>query len=293
MKKNKWRKFYIIDIFIILITYSLPASSIGIILTSDDQLRAIQDPDAVIDISTSRKPVKMSLRQVCELGKKRGDKVLTIAFDEFFRQYREQAGTERKLTPDMDEYISYIKNISNFAHSYGLGIGLSLLSPLELGPAYKNQTGETGHWLHYKVGYRDPETGEFSVKLWQQRYWTNNKGKVKVTLKNVKAYAFKETKVGYSPFKAVSPDDIVKISVDYEQYPVVSLKPEGEEWEIETSPNANEISYKTNIIRIFNNKKGEKKGFDRVLVVLEYETPEMDYFSDNALPFLKGLLKKY
>ncbi len=32
---------------------------------------------------------------------------------------------------------------------------------------------------------------------------------------------------------------------------------------------------------------------DRVLVVIRYQTPEMDYFSDRALPFLKELIAKY
>ena len=50
-------------------------------------------------------------------------------------------------------------------------MGLSLLSPLELGPAFKNQTGENGSWLHYKVGLRDPETGKF---IWvTTKYWMN------------------------------------------------------------------------------------------------------------------------
>lgn len=32
---------------------------------------------------------------------------------------------------------------------------------------------------------------------------------------------------------------------------------------------------------------------DRVLVVLSYETPELDYFSPRALPFLKDLIDRY
>lgn len=88
--------------------------------------------------------------------------ILTIAFDEIFRQYREQAGTER------------------------------LLTPLELGPAFNKQTGQSGQWIHYKTGLRDPESGKFGVQLWQQLYWTNNKGKFAIKLKGARAYAFKE-----------------------------------------------------------------------------------------------------
>jgi hypothetical protein len=32
---------------------------------------------------------------------------------------------------------------------------------------------------------------------------------------------------------------------------------------------------------------------NRVLVVPQYRTPEMDYFSERALPFLRGLIDKY
>jgi hypothetical protein len=104
-----------------------------------------------------------------------------IAFDEFFRQYRKQAGTERKLTPDMDEYVLKIKKISDFAANYGMGIGLSLLSPLDIGPGFVNKTGQSGRWLHYAVGVRDAGTGKFSVELWRQLYWTNNKGKISLS----------------------------------------------------------------------------------------------------------------
>jgi hypothetical protein len=34
-------------------------------------------------------------------------------------------------------------------------------------------------------------------------------------------------------------------------------------------------------------------GYDKIFFLIEYETPEMDYFSPQALPFLKNLLKKY
>jgi hypothetical protein len=120
-----------------------------IILTSDRQLNDLMDPDKKIDMSLGIDKRFASLREVCEAGQKGGEKTLIIAFDEFFRQYREQAGTERLLTPDMDEYIEKIKKISDFAAKYKMGVELSLLSPLELGPSYKKSTGESGRWLSY------------------------------------------------------------------------------------------------------------------------------------------------
>jgi hypothetical protein len=247
-----------------------------IILTSDKQLNDLLDPDKKIDLSTGRDKQFASLREICESAKKRGDKILTIAFDEFFRQYREQAGTVRWLRPDMDEYIDKIKVIGDFAAKYQMGIGLSLLSPLELGSAYKENTGESGRWLNYKVGYRDPGTGKFSLQMWQQLAWTNNKGKFPVKLKNVRAFAFKESLIKNSPFKAVAPDDIIEITgVQFEALDTVRT------------------NFESRNLRVFYNDSAQLKGYNRVLVLLEYETPEMDYFSPQAAPFLKNLLKKY
>lgn len=71
--------------------------------------------------------------------------------------------------------------------------------------------------MAYKVGFRDPQTGKFSLPVWQQLAWTNNKGKSPVKLTGVKAYAFRETPLGGSPFRAVVPADIVPVEqVKYE-----------------------------------------------------------------------------
>ncbi|HEX7583408.1 MAG TPA: hypothetical protein VF373_01865, partial [Prolixibacteraceae bacterium] len=134
-------KTLIIILLLLFMGILSPVGATTIILTSDKQLNDLLDPDKKVDLSTGRDKRFASLREICESAQKRGDKILTIAFDEFFRQYREQAGTERRLTPDMDEYIDKIKIIADFAAKYQMGIGLSLLSPLELGSAYKKYTG--------------------------------------------------------------------------------------------------------------------------------------------------------
>ena len=271
-----------------------PAFSATIILTSDKQLNDLLDPDKKIDLSTGRDKTFASLREICESAQKSGDKTLTIAFDEFFRQYREQAGTERRLTPDMDEYINKIKVIGEFAARYGMGIGLSLLSPLELGPAYKNTTGENGRWLNYKVGYRDPVSGKFSLQMHQQLSWTNNKGKFAIKLKNVRAFAFRENAVGNSPFRSVNQDDIMEIQgVKYEALDTLQIVPTGELWVAPSSSEARDMSFESRNLQVFYDGASQLKGYNRVMVLLEYDTPEMDYFSPQAMPFLKNLLKKY
>ena len=91
--------------FLATLAVSVQASAGTIILTSDQQLRDLLDPDKKIDVSTGFNHVEKSLRENCEDGKRHGHTTLTIAFDEFFRQYRPQAGTDRLLTPDQDEYV--------------------------------------------------------------------------------------------------------------------------------------------------------------------------------------------
>ena len=281
---------------VILVFLSLQIHGATIILTSDQQLNDLLDPDKKIDLSTGFTKRYASLRDVCEAAKKKGDHILTIAFDEFFRQYREHAATERKLTPDMDEYVDKIKIIGDFAAGYGMGMGLSLLSPLELGPAFKNQTGTNGSWLHYKTGLRDPQTGKFHVQLWQQLIWSNNKGNFSIKLKGFKAYAFKEKLLPNSPFKAVNRDEIIELKqVQFEEWATPSVESNKElntdQWSTASDPNANRDRAKR--VSVYSDGQDELKGYDKVLVVLEYEVPEMEYFSPEALPFLKNLLKKY
>jgi len=256
------------------------AQSTEVILTSDQQLTDLTDPDKKIDISLGFNPRVQSLREICEEGKKRGCKELIVAFDEFFRQYRKDTGSERKLTPDMDEYVDKIKVISDFAAKYDMGICLSLLSPLELGAAYKKQTGHGGRWVAYKVGFRDPQTGKFSLPVWQQLAWTNNKGKSPVKLTGVKAYAFRETPLGGSPFRAVDPADIVPVEqVKYEATDTLGDEVTG-------------AAMDTRLLRVYCDRP-QLPGYNRVMVVLEYETQEMDYFNADASAFLKRLMKKY
>ena len=215
--KNTYFKLSAVLLLAALLLGGARLGAQSLILTSDEQLNDLMDPDKKLDLSLGYTPYHASLRDICEQGKKQGSKQMVFAFDEFFRQYRQHAGTERRLTPDMDEYVEKIKFVSDFAKKYDIGLCLSLLSPLELGTAYKNQTGHSGRWLAYKVGLRDGSTGKFSVPIWEQLYWTNNKGKTPVKLKGVKAYAFKEKPVGNSPFRAVNPDEIVELKeVKYE-----------------------------------------------------------------------------
>ena len=252
-----------------------------IIFVSDDQLEALSDPDRMVNLSLTFEPREESLRQVCERAQAHGHRTLVVAFDHFFAQYRPgQAGKPRRLTPDKPEYIERIAAISRFAQQYGLGLELSLLSPLEIGPGYVAETGESGMWMHYRKGLREPKTGRYSVQLWRQRGWANNKGPLEIADAGVRVFAFHERRIGGTPYRVVKPEDIVEIT-DTAQVEV---------WE-ETAKRRGD--YEAVRIRV-HGEGGKDAGLrDRVLVVQCYRTPEMDYFSEKALPYLEQLVTRY
>ena len=258
--------------------FQLPRSSI--ILVTDQELEALSDPDKVLNISTGKAPRNESLRQVCERAKARGQRTLILAFDHFFRQYRPGQDMPRRLMPDMDEYIQRIAAISRFAGEYGLGLELSLLSPLEIGKAYAARTGESGMWMHYREGLRDPETGAFSVQLWQHQRWANNKGPFDVVDAGVRVLAFRETPIAGTPYRAVDPASIAEIK-------------EGIRVERMEGVLARQGDFLARRIRVYGSTPAIVKNLDRVLVVQQYRTPEMDYFSPRALPFLQDLVDRY
>lgn len=136
----------------------------GIILVDDKQLDDLTDPDKPVDLGITGTPNVRTLRQVCEGAKGAGHRTLILAFDHFFSQYRkERMEGPRRYMPDRVETVERIATISAFASRYGLGLELSLLSPLEIGPGYRETTGESGMWMHYRKGVRDPVTGRYSV----------------------------------------------------------------------------------------------------------------------------------
>jgi len=252
----------------------------GIILVSDRQLEMLADPDAKVDLSLTFDKHEASLRQVCEGAKAAGQRTLAIAFDHFFSQYRPGQAGPRKYTPDMDSYISRIGDISRFASQYGLGLELSLLSPLEVGPGWCQKTGEPGVWMHYRKGIRDTKTGAYSVQLWQQFRWANNKGPVDLKDAGVRVFTYQETPVPGSCYLAVDPASIVEITDTAKV----------ERWKDTVSGGGD---YRARRIRVYGRGRTDLGPRDRVLVVQSYQSPEMDYFSPRALPFLKDLIDRY
>jgi len=237
----------------------------GIILVTDQELEALaSDPDKVLNLTTGRSPRNDSLRGLCERAKAQGHRTLMIAFDHFFAQYRPGQNAPRQLMPDMDEYIQRMAKIGKFAEGYGLRLELSLLSPLELGKAYARTTGESGIWMHYREGMRDPKTGVFSVELWQHRNWANNKGVIDVEDAGVRVFAFRETPMpdaasrivdpaARTPYHVVDPNTIVEVK-------------DGIRVERMDNVVARSGDFRARRIRVYGTSPLAQEGLDRVLV---------------------------
>lgn len=252
-----------------------------IILVSDEELEFLSDPDKVFNLAVGTAPQEQSLRSICEQAQAAGNTTLIIAFDHFFSQYRPgQNGKPRRLTPDMDEYVERIAAVARFAKGYGLGLELSLLSPLEIGPAYRAATGESGVWMQYRKGLRDTTTGKYSVQYWQNQRWSNNKGPIEVEDAGVRVFAFREQVVHGTPYHGVDPGAIVEITETAKVEP----------WEGAVRRAGD---FQARRVQVSGEGRADIGNLDRVLVVQQYKTPEMDYFSEQALPYLNGLVDKY
>lgn len=253
----------------------------NLVLVDDQQLDDLTDPDRPVNLSLTGEPRVESLRQLCERSRAAGQRTVILAHDHFFSQYRQPGGTTpRAYLPDTDAAIERIAKISRFAAEYGIGLELSLLSPLEIGPGFRKATGESGQWMHYRKGLRDPTNGAYSVALWRHRRWSNNKGPIPVEDAGVRVFAFRERDLRGTPHKVVDPGEIVEISDTAQVEPFDGTIHRAGDFEAVR-------------VRVHGRGREELAGFDRVLVVQHYRTPELDYFSPRALPFLTSLVDRY
>ena len=140
------------------------------------------------------------------------------------------------------------------------------MSPLEIGRGYEQQTGETGRWVQYREGYRDPRTGRFTVSLWEQRRWTNNKGTIELKRTGLRLFAFREQRLDGTCFYRVDPARIVELTA-------------APEIEVDES---SQPSTQARRLNIKGRSETEVGPLDRVLAVVSYATPEMDYFSPET-----------
>ncbi len=98
--------------------WSFQLGKAHIILVSDKELEDLSDPDKVLNLTLTFEPRHESLRQVCERAQARGARMLILAFDHFFSQYRPGQAGPRQLMPDMDEYVQRIARTALFRARY-------------------------------------------------------------------------------------------------------------------------------------------------------------------------------
>lgn len=237
----------------------------ALIITSDDEMRALgSDP----------------LMQVRAFDGKFGDLVehvkgsdgalINVAYDFFF------GGKVREYFPTSPECVAAFKALHDVARDGGVGFGASVLSPLDLGPAYYREKGRGAGSHQFQEGALNPD-GSYAVPIRVQRCWFHNKGPNYLHLKQVRVFAFNEERLGDSHYYYVNPDDIVEISG--------SARLEVDESTATTTGAG--YGYAEGVVRgrtIFGG------GRARVLVVLLYETEEIDYFHEDAFPWLKKML---
>ena len=111
----------------------------SILLTEDDKLRAFANapeeqytPKFANNQTTS---ASSSLKDVCEHAKRHKAEIITFFHDHFF------GGGERELHLSHPEFIDCTKKISEYAETYGIGIGASVTNPLDLGRNLKQDKG--------------------------------------------------------------------------------------------------------------------------------------------------------
>lgn len=248
-----------------------------LILTDEAQLsRIIDAPDEPLfddeqrGFSGEKKGLYepgLTLRKFCEDAAARGCDRIEVSYDFFF------GGSTRTNYPDSELTVKAFKVIHDFALRAGMTFGASLISPLDLGGGYAQKHDNTGFSWQFQEGAI--EGGAYRVPMRLQRQWYNNKGPIALTLVKLLAVAFDEQRIGESAYYYVDENSILDIS-------------ESAECDIdESSFKVTGAGYGYGDM-VFHGRTDAPRG--RVLCVAVYRTPELDYFDEGALPYIKSVI---
>ena len=248
-----------------------------LILTDEKQLeRLATDPDKPLfddqekGFSGEKKrmyPEGTTLESFVRDAKERGCERIEVSYDFFF------GGTTRRNYPSSPATIAAFKAVSDCAKKYGMRFGASLISPLDLGGGYAVDHPNTGFQWQFRAGAI--ENGAYSVKTRRQIQWYNNKGPIQLKVHRVMAVAFTPEKLDDNGLYYVDENAITDISSTVN-------------WTV--VPNSYKLTgagYAYDEIVISGLTDAPH---DRVLVVIEYRTPEQDYFAEDALPYAKEVI---
>lgn len=251
-----------------------------LILTDEKQLARIADnPDLPLyddeerGFSGEKKgiyPPGTTLNSFMKDAYERGCTRVEISYDFFF------GGSKRENYPDDELTMRAYKVICDCAKKYGMTFGASALSPLDVGGGYAKRHDDIGYtWQMEETAI---ENGAYSITCRRQKQWYNNKGPIQLKLKRVMAFAFDEKIASNGRDFVVEPETICDIS-DTAAYEILEntsvVTGSGYGYDKMT------VSGKTD------------SGKSRVLILIEYATPEQDYFAPDAIDFVKNLMDKY
>ncbi len=254
--------------------------STTLILTDEKQLERIAErPDLPLfddeerGFSLEKKglyPPGTTLDSFMQEAKEKGVTRIEVSYDFFF------GGSRRENYPDSPMTKKAYKVIYEYAKKYGMTFGASLISPLDLGGGYVKQYSDRGYSWQMEEGAI--ENGAYSVPMRRQLQWYNNKGPIQLQVNRVMAYAFDEKPSQNGRDFVVDVRNMEDIS------DTCRMKADGEGYTL------TESGYACDEMVISGSTKTEKS---RVLILVEYATPEQDYFAPDAFDYAKGILDDY
>lgn len=246
----------------------LTRESGAFIVTSDEELLTVAENP----YHYKERTFQRSFSEVCQDIKQSGGKIVGVSYDFSF------GGKERKFYPSDPECIRAYKALYNVAREYGLLFTASIISPLDLGPAYVRKYNHIGYWYQYEE-IECKKDGKFEVTLPLQKVWFHNKGPCHLTLDKVIGYRYREKAIDRDHFY-VSPNTIQLIK-------------EPIKWEV--IPDS-EVTYHSGYARAEVNVRGKvsrPKCDESLLIILVYKAEEIDYFSPQAQAFIYEVIDLY
>ncbi len=261
----------------------LPPHHSTIILTSEKQLeRIIEGPDTPLfadeelgysaERQKRRREERETVRTRCMAAAAHGCDRMEVSYDFFF------GGSKRTFYPSDEITIKAFKVIHDTAKEYGMGFGASILNPLDIGGGWAKISDETGFSCQY-LETEIRSDGSYCAEMSCQRQWYNNKGPIELIPHKVLAFAFREERVGDTPYFYVDENAIVDISH------TASCTIETEKTEISRD------GYGRCPMTISG--RWEAPTADRVLCVMVYRTPELDYFAPSAAAFMRETMDRH
>ncbi|MBN1419422.1 MAG: hypothetical protein JXP34_11640, partial [Planctomycetes bacterium] len=177
-----------------------------LIFTSDAQLRAAAaDPEKPVKGLRLHAPdQEVSLAQIVREAADGGCTHITISFDFFF------GGNARTLHPTHPDFVEALCAIAEVARRAGIGIGASVLNPLDFGRDFRERFGAGGEQHGFTEGPLAAD-GAFDIRIPIERVWANNKGPIDLVFRRARAFAFREDPVPNTPYLAVRPESIAEI----------------------------------------------------------------------------------